>query len=235
MVLLISERFLDFLFIESAIIDGIRSVIKRIDSSKGGHPIFWHNMREEHVIYINGMPFVLSEVERPYKNMLECTVIDRERVERMETRLKEDILRGAQRYSRTRQEEEVQAAKFSKGQARIREAQLPKDVTKLHIAEARMQELKTNMKILDKEVAAALTVVEAQQEIRSPIEISDFRPISLTGSIYKIVAKILSGRLKRVVDELISWIIQVADSSETGMHMFLLRVISSRVVCPLES
>lgn len=79
-------------------IDGIRSVIRRIGSSKGGRPVFWHNMREEPVIYINGKPFVLREVERPYKNMLEYTGIDRERVERMEARLKEDILREADRY-----------------------------------------------------------------------------------------------------------------------------------------
>ncbi|XVE73576.1 hypothetical protein DITRI_Ditri11bG0129700 [Diplodiscus trichospermus] len=79
-------------------IDGIRSVIKRIGGSKGGRPVFWHNMREEPVIYINGKPFVLREVERPYKNMLEYTGIDRERVERMEARLKEDILREAECY-----------------------------------------------------------------------------------------------------------------------------------------
>ncbi|KAL6225589.1 hypothetical protein ACLB2K_004438 [Fragaria x ananassa] len=79
-------------------IDGIRSVIQRIGGSKGGRPIFWHNMREEPVIYINGKPFVLREVERPYKNMLEYTGIDRERVERMEARLKEDILREAEHY-----------------------------------------------------------------------------------------------------------------------------------------
>ncbi|XP_059625500.1 uncharacterized protein LOC132268723 isoform X2 [Cornus florida] len=79
-------------------IDGIRSVIHRVGSSKGGRPVFWHNMREEPVIYINGKPFVLREVERPYKNMLEYTGIDRERVERMEARLKEDILREAERY-----------------------------------------------------------------------------------------------------------------------------------------
>uniref|UniRef100_A0A5B7CA18 Paladin n=1 Tax=Davidia involucrata TaxID=16924 RepID=A0A5B7CA18_DAVIN len=79
-------------------IDGIRSVIRRIGSSKGGRPVFWHNMREEPVIYINGKPFVLREVERPYKNMLEYTGIDRARVERMEARLKEDILREAERY-----------------------------------------------------------------------------------------------------------------------------------------
>lgn len=55
-------------------IDGIRSVIRRIGHSKGCCPVFWHNMREEPVIYINGKPFVLREVERPYKNMLEYTV-----------------------------------------------------------------------------------------------------------------------------------------------------------------
>ncbi|CAL1398805.1 unnamed protein product [Linum trigynum] len=79
-------------------IDGILSVIKRIGSSKGRRPVFWHNMREEPVIYINGKPFVLREVERPYKNMLEYSGIDRKRVERMEARLKEDILRESERY-----------------------------------------------------------------------------------------------------------------------------------------
>ncbi|KAK4573001.1 hypothetical protein RGQ29_031107 [Quercus rubra] len=79
-------------------IDGILSVIQRIGSSKCGRPVFWHNMREEPVIYINGKPFVLREVERPYKNMLEYSGIDRERVERMESRLKEDILREAEHY-----------------------------------------------------------------------------------------------------------------------------------------
>ncbi|XP_028770949.1 paladin isoform X2 [Neltuma alba] len=79
-------------------IDGIRSVIRRIGSSKGGRPVLWHNMREEPVIYINGKPFVLRELERPYKNMLEYTGIDRDRVEKMEARLKEDILREAEHY-----------------------------------------------------------------------------------------------------------------------------------------
>lgn len=55
-------------------VEGIKSVIQRVGSSKKGRPVFWHNMREEPVIYINGKPFVLREVERPYKNMLEYTV-----------------------------------------------------------------------------------------------------------------------------------------------------------------
>ncbi|KAF8407388.1 hypothetical protein HHK36_006519 [Tetracentron sinense] len=79
-------------------INGIQAVIRRIGSTKGGRAVFWHNMREEPVIYINGKPFVLREVERPFKNMLEYTGIDRERVEKMEARLKEDILREADRY-----------------------------------------------------------------------------------------------------------------------------------------
>ncbi|RAL42001.1 hypothetical protein DM860_018175 [Cuscuta australis] len=79
-------------------VSGILSVIQRIGSSKGGRPVFWHNMREEPVIYINGRPFVLREAERPYKNMLEYTGIDCERVERMEARLKDDIMREAERY-----------------------------------------------------------------------------------------------------------------------------------------
>ncbi|XP_042416053.1 paladin-like [Zingiber officinale] len=78
-------------------VDGIRAVIQQIRSN-GGYSVFWHNMREEPVIYINGKPFVLREVERPYKNMLEYTGIDCERVERMEARLKEDILREAECY-----------------------------------------------------------------------------------------------------------------------------------------
>ncbi|XP_071700669.1 uncharacterized protein [Rutidosis leptorrhynchoides] len=38
---------------------------------------------------------------------------------------------------------------------------------------------------------------------RDPITISDYRPISLIGSFYKIVAKILSNRLRRVIPKLI--------------------------------
>lgn len=79
-------------------VDGMRAVIQRIGGTNGGRSVLWHNMREEPVIYINGKPFVLREVERPYKNMLEYTGIERERVERMEARLKEDILREAERY-----------------------------------------------------------------------------------------------------------------------------------------
>jgi len=49
------------------------------------------------VIYINGRPFVLRDVEKPFSN-LEYTGINRDRVEQMEFRLKEDILQEASRY-----------------------------------------------------------------------------------------------------------------------------------------
>lgn len=46
----------------------------------------------------------------------------------------------------------------------MREAPIAENVTKLHAAEARMQELKANMAVLGKEAAAALAAVESQQQ-----------------------------------------------------------------------
>ena len=55
--------------------DGIHAVLHRIGGGRlRRRPVLWHNMREEPVIYINGKPFVLRVVERPFKNMLEYTV-----------------------------------------------------------------------------------------------------------------------------------------------------------------
>lgn len=52
-------------------------------------------MREEPVLYINGQPYVLREAERPFKNLQEYRGIGAERLELMEQRLKEDVLREA--------------------------------------------------------------------------------------------------------------------------------------------
>jgi hypothetical protein len=41
-------------------------------------------------------------------------------------------------------------------------------------------------------------------KVVSPFRIGDFRPISLVGSLYKLVAKVLAGRLAKVIDKLIS-------------------------------
>jgi hypothetical protein len=42
-------------------------------------------------------------------------------------------------------------------------------------------------------------------KVPSPTRIEDFRPISLLGSLYKLVAKVLAGRLASVMDKLISF------------------------------
>lgn len=37
--------------------------------------LLWFNMREEPVVYINGLPFVLREQRRPLKNLQVCMVL----------------------------------------------------------------------------------------------------------------------------------------------------------------
>lgn len=59
--------------------------------------VLWFNMREEPVVYVNGLPFVLREQQRPMKNLQEYAGIDAERLERMEARLKQDVLTEAGR------------------------------------------------------------------------------------------------------------------------------------------
>uniref|UniRef100_A0A2P2PQ09 Uncharacterized protein MANES_15G116700 n=1 Tax=Rhizophora mucronata TaxID=61149 RepID=A0A2P2PQ09_RHIMU len=76
----------------------------------------------------------------------------------------EDARHLAQRYSRMRQEAEMQAGEVSRRQLRVKEAPIPENVARLHVAEAKMKELKANMAVLGKEAAAALAAVEAQQQ-----------------------------------------------------------------------
>ena len=46
----------------------------------------------------------------------------------------------------------------------MREAPTPENIARLHVAEAKMHELKANMAVLGKEASAALAAVEAQQQ-----------------------------------------------------------------------
>nr|XP_010906308.1 SH3 domain-containing protein 2 isoform X1 [Elaeis guineensis] len=71
----------------------------------------------------------------------------------------------AQRYERMRQEAEAQAIEVSKRQIKVSEA--PGNVDnnlKMEVAEAKLQQLKSNMTVLGKEAVAAMTAVEAQQQ-----------------------------------------------------------------------
>ncbi|GKV24119.1 hypothetical protein SLEP1_g33770 [Rubroshorea leprosula] len=77
----------------------------------------------------------------------------------------EDARHLAQRYDRMRQEAEAQAIEVSKRQAKVRETPgNPENVLKLESAEAKLQDLKSNMGILGKEAGAAMAAVEAQQQ-----------------------------------------------------------------------
>lgn len=78
-------------------VTGLRLVLDKLGAGKGRRKVLWHSMREEPVLYINGRPFVVREADKPFAN-LEYTGIDRERVESMEARLKQDVLQEAAQY-----------------------------------------------------------------------------------------------------------------------------------------
>ncbi|GMH33294.1 hypothetical protein BSKO_01128 [Bryopsis sp. KO-2023] len=77
---------------------GLRIVLDIVGADRGQRKVLWHNMREEPLIYVNGKPYVVREADQPFAN-LEYTGIDRTRVEEMENRLKEDVLREAELYN----------------------------------------------------------------------------------------------------------------------------------------
>eukprot|EP00798_Chlamydomonas_sp_ICE-L_P005785 gene5785-5992_t len=68
-----------------------------MDAQKGKRKVYWQNLREEPLVFINGHPFVVREADQPFTN-LEYTGIDGSRVEDMEIRLKEDIMREAKNF-----------------------------------------------------------------------------------------------------------------------------------------
>ncbi|KAF6255732.1 inositol hexakisphosphate-domain-containing protein [Scenedesmus sp. NREL 46B-D3] len=82
---------------------GIRNVLNAVaqqqEQAGGPKTVMWFNMREEPMVYINGLPFVLREQQRPMKNLQEYAGIDAERLERMEARLKQDVLAEAAHHN----------------------------------------------------------------------------------------------------------------------------------------
>ncbi|CAG9460890.1 unnamed protein product [Pedinophyceae sp. YPF-701] len=77
-------------------VDGVERVLALIAAQgKREGPTLWFNMREEPVVYINGNPYVLRDEERPFKNLQEYSGITGGRIEDMEARLKEDVLKEA--------------------------------------------------------------------------------------------------------------------------------------------
>ncbi|KNE61257.1 hypothetical protein AMAG_18757 [Allomyces macrogynus ATCC 38327] len=77
--------------------DGVTAVLDRLRSASTGRRIAWTCLREEPVLYVRAKPYVLRTFQDPLKN-LETTGIARERVERMEKRMKADILAEIEVY-----------------------------------------------------------------------------------------------------------------------------------------
>ncbi|RKP01076.1 hypothetical protein CXG81DRAFT_12437 [Caulochytrium protostelioides] len=78
-------------------VTGIKTILTLL-SAHQGRIVYWLSGREEPVIYINQKPFVLRDAERPLARLTTFSGINAERLEGLERRLKDDILREAQRH-----------------------------------------------------------------------------------------------------------------------------------------
>lgn len=74
------------------------SINTNTNSSSTLPQIYWFNLREEPVVYINKRPFVLREVERPLANISILSGVSSERLEKMEERLRLDVLEESKKY-----------------------------------------------------------------------------------------------------------------------------------------
>ena len=66
-------------------------------SDTGGRQCTWFCTREEPIIYINEKPYVLREEDSPLKNLTTCMGINADRLEQLEQRLKQEVIREATR------------------------------------------------------------------------------------------------------------------------------------------
>lgn len=78
--------------------DAIYALLAHVNAHPAGSiNLLWVSLREEPVLYLNGRPYVLRNFQDPLKN-LETTGIERERVESMERRMKDDVLRELSQF-----------------------------------------------------------------------------------------------------------------------------------------
>ncbi|KAI9265662.1 inositol hexakisphosphate-domain-containing protein [Helicostylum pulchrum] len=78
-------------------VDGLRTVIRKLLADKNER-IQWINLREEPIIYINGIPYVLRDKYFTLRNMKVYKGITGARLEHLEERLKQDIIREISNY-----------------------------------------------------------------------------------------------------------------------------------------
>jgi hypothetical protein len=64
-----------------------------------------------------------------------------------------------------------------------------------------MEEFHANGKIVKGANSSFIVLIPKK---KNPVNISDFRPISLVGCIYKVISKVLTNRLKKVIGSVVS-------------------------------
>lgn len=75
-------------------VEGLRKVVRRLLKDRPRNDkILWINLREEPIIYINGVPYVLRDRYFTLRNIRVYKGITGERLEQLEERLKEDVIR----------------------------------------------------------------------------------------------------------------------------------------------
>ncbi|KAL7332462.1 hypothetical protein PS15p_204505 [Mucor circinelloides] len=75
-------------------VNGLRQVIRTLLSDRPkSERILWINLREEPIIYINGIPYVLRDRAFTLRNLKAYKGITGTRMEQLEERLKEDVMR----------------------------------------------------------------------------------------------------------------------------------------------
>lgn len=75
-------------------VNGLRQVIRTLLSDRPkAERILWINLREEPIIYINGIPYVLRDRAFTLRNLRAYKGITGSRMEQLEERLKEDVVR----------------------------------------------------------------------------------------------------------------------------------------------
>lgn len=80
-------------------VDGLRKVLRSLLTDRPqNQKILWINLREEPIIYINGIPYVLRDRYFTLRNIRVYKGITGSRLEQLEERLKEDVLREVVNY-----------------------------------------------------------------------------------------------------------------------------------------
>ncbi|KAI7872941.1 inositol hexakisphosphate-domain-containing protein [Spinellus fusiger] len=80
-------------------VEGLRKVVKKLLTDlPRNRKILWVNLREEPIIYINGIPYVLRDRYFTLRNIRAYKGITGSRLEQLEERLKEDVLREVVSY-----------------------------------------------------------------------------------------------------------------------------------------